>query len=629
MQNFIAKMTKKQKRMLKRILIGALGFLFYILIYSMDLLSGVPYCQWIYLLILIVIYLVLSYDILLKSITNIRNGQIFDENFLMSIASIGAFILKEYNEAVAVMLFYQVGEWFQSYAVHRSRENIASLMDIRPDHANLLVDGMIEEVDPEQVPIGSVIVVRPGERIPLDGIVVQGQSSIDTSALTGESVPRNVRLEDEVVSGCINLNGQIHVRVTHAFYDSTVNKILDLVENVGNKKSKSEQFITKFARYYTPIVVGLALSLAIIPSLLVGGWGQWLYRALTFLVISCPCALVISVPLSFFGGIGGASRQGILIKGSNYMETLANMDTIVFDKTGTLTQGEFKVVNVSSQDPDFFLEMCAHAESLSLHPIALSIQKAYGKNVDSTSISNAQEIAGHGVICEWNGHTIVVGNEKMMKLKGISYSSVPSFTKTVVHGACDDRYIGYLEIADAIKTTSKEAINQLKLNGVSRVIMLSGDSQAVADEVANELNIDEVHASLLPQDKVMYFEKIQEQNSEKKVGFVGDGINDAPVLTRADVGIAMGGLGSDAAIEAADIVLMDDDPLRIAKAIKVARKTIKIVRQNIVFAIGVKVFVLLLGALGIANMWAAVFADVGVAFLAILNAMRCMSTNNL
>ena len=613
-------MTKKQKKMLKRIGISAVLFIAAVI--------ADHYSKYVSIPLFVAAYILVGSDVLRKSWKNICNGQVFDENFLMAIASLGAFALGEYSESVAVMLFYQVGEWFQSYAVNRSRQSIADLMDIRPDYANIERDGGLVQVDPEEVSIGDEIVIQPGERIPLDGIVSFGQSSIDTSALTGESVPRHVSVDDEVISGCINQTGLLKVKVQKEFTESTVTKILELVENAGDKKSRSENFITKFARYYTPIVVYSALALAIIPSLITGQWTTWIYRALTFLVISCPCALVISVPLSFFGGIGGASSKGILVKGSNYLEDLSQVKTIVFDKTGTLTKGVFEVTAVHPEagyTEAQLLNWAAHAESYSTHPIAKSIREA--ANFDELSkTSDVEEIAGHGVKATVGDKTISVGNAKLMKQLGIEDVPASSGFATRVYCAVDGNYAGYIDISDRIKENSIKAISELKENGIEKTVMLTGDSQNAADDVADKLHIDEVFAQLLPADKVEQVERLLEQcrQNNTKLAFVGDGINDAPVLTRADIGIAMGGLGSDAAIEAADIVLMDDDPLSIVTALRISRKTLKIVRQNIVFAIGVKVLVLMLGALGVANMWAAVFADVGVAIIAILNAMRCM-----
>ncbi len=603
-------LTKKQKRMLKRILIAFCLYLFVVIV-------SLP--TYLELFCFLAIYVYIANDILIKAVKNIKNGQVFDENFLMAIASIGAFILGEYSEAVAVILFYQVGEWFQSYAVSRSRQSISDLMDIRPDYANVEVDGKLEQVDPYEVMIGQTIVVQPGERIPLDGIIIEGDSSIDTSALTGESIPRTVHVKDEVISGCINQTGVLKIQVEKEFEESTVSKILELVENASDRKSQSEEFITKFARYYTPIVVYSALALAVIPSLILGQWTTWIYRALTFLVISCPCALVISVPLSFFGGIGGASSRGILVKGSTYLESLATVDTIVFDKTGTLTKGNFIVTEIVG--PQEILGFAAKTEFYSNHPIALSIKGAYGKDIVSSDVSNVEEIAGHGVKAIIDGHSICVGNRKL-----VADAPEVSTNQTIVYVSVDGQYAGHILIADEIKPGAKEAISHLKDIGVESIVMLTGDNADVANDVAQKLGITEVHSQLLPGQKV---ECVEELLKEHSVSFVGDGINDAPVLMRSDVGIAMGALGSDAAIEAADIVLMDDHLENIVTAIQISKKTLRIVRQNIIFAIGIKVFILILGALGYANMWAAVFADVGVAFLAILNAMRCMRTKNI
>ena len=612
-------MTKKQKKMLKRIGLAALLFIAAVIADHYSKYVSVP--------LFVVAYLLVGYDVLRKSWKNIRNGQVFDENFLMAVASLGAFALGEYSESVAVMLFYQIGEWFQSYAVNRSRQSIADLMDIRPDYANVERDGKIVQVDPEEISVGDEIVIQPGERIPLDGVVTFGQSSIDTSALTGESVPRHVSVDDEVISGCINQTGLLKVKVQKEFTESTVSKILELVENAGDKKSRSENFITKFARYYTPIVVYSALALAVIPSLVTGDWATWIYRALTFLVISCPCALVISVPLSFFGGIGGASSKGILVKGSNYLEDLSNVKTIVFDKTGTLTEGVFSVTDIQPEEgytKEQLIEWAAAAEIYSSHPIAKSIREAAEEK--TLQAQDVEEVAGHGVKALVDQKIIAVGNAKLMKTYGFEDVPLSSGFATRVYVAVDKVYAGYIDISDRIKEHSAKAISELKKNGIEKTVMLTGDSRNSAEDVAGRLQIDEVYAQLLPADKVQQVERLLEacRQNNTKLAFVGDGINDAPVLTRADIGIAMGGLGSDAAIEAADIVLMDDDPLSIVTAIRISRKTLKIVRQNIIFAIGVKLLVLLLGALGIANMWAAVFADVGVAIIAILNAMRCM-----
>lgn len=616
-------MTKKQKKMLLRISIALVA-------YGIALAAPLP--KLVQTILFLCIYIYISYDILKKAVTNIGHGQVFDENFLMAVASLGALALGEYSESCAVVLFYQIGEWFQSYAVNRSRQSIADLMDICPDYACIEVNGTIEQVDPEEVSVGDIIVIQPGEKIPLDGIVTKGTTILDTSALTGESIPRQVTVGDEVISGCINQSGVVYAQVTKEFEDSTVSKILEMVENASDRKSKSEDFITKFARFYTPIVVFSALALAVIPSLVTGNWGQWIYRALTFLVISCPCALVISVPLSFFGGIGAASRRGILVKGSNYLEALSQVTRIVFDKTGTLTKGNFKVtqIHVEKGTQDELLELVAKIESFSNHPISKSIKEMYGKSIDTSDVDNVQEIAGHGICATVGAVTYYVGNTKLMTRIGRKVDETACRLGTVIYVCSDNEYLGYIEIADEIKENAKQAIHNLKASGIQKTIMLTGDSRHVAEAVAEKLDMDEVHAQLLPTDKVDCVETLLKKGSEKeKLAFVGDGINDAPVLTRSDVGIAMGALGSDAAIEAADIVLMDDDPASIATAIRISHKTLKIVHQNIVFSIAVKVLVLILGALGLTGMWAAVFADVGVAFLAILNAMRCMNVNGL
>lgn len=620
-------MTKKQKKMLKRILIT---FGLYVL--AIVIKHTVDPTSWIQFVLFGIPYLYISYDVLEKSAKNIAHGQVFDENFLMSIASIGALVLGEYSEAVAVMLFYQVGEWFQSYAVNKSRKSIAALMDIRPEFANIEVDGKIEQVDPEEIKVGQIIVVNPGERVPLDGIVEKGESSLDTSALTGESVPRNIRSGSEVISGCINQSGVLYVKVSKPYEDSTVAKILDLVENATNKKSRSEQFITKFARIYTPIVVFMALALAIIPSLLDGQWSVWVYRSLSFLVTSCPCALVISVPLSFFGGIGGASRKGILVKGSNYLQQLAEVKTIVFDKTGTITKGNFKVTNVQAigMSNEELLDLAAKVESHSTHPIALSIRKAASSDLKMNDVSDIQEIAGHGIEARVDQHKVCVGNVKMMASQKIENLPEGNGFGTCVYVSVDGVYAGMIEIADEIKEDSKAAIDLLRHYGIKRFVMLTGDSEKVAQKVAGKIGITEVHAQLLPNQKVKDLEKIlSEKQGKERVAFVGDGINDAPVLTVADVGIAMGGLGSDAAIEAADIVLMEDQLSQIVTAMQISKKTLRIVYENIVFALLIKVAILVLAALGITNMWAAVFADVGVSFLAILNAMRALRVNKI
>lgn len=625
-------MTKKQKNVLNRIII-AIVLLIVITVFK----TIVPVPGYVEFILYLIPYFVIGHDILRKSIKNISHGQVFDENFLMAVATIGAMCLGEYLEGSAVMVFYQIGELFQSIAVGKSRKNIAALMDIRPDYANIMVDGEIEEVDPDDVEIGSEIIVNPGEKVPIDGIIVEGDTTLNTSALTGESVPRNAHCGDEIYSGSINMTARITVKTTKEFGESTVSKILDLVENSSMKKSKTENFITKFAKYYTPVVCYSALALAIIPPIVLTIMGQpayvgdWIFRALTFLVISCPCALVISIPLSFFGGIGCASKNGILVKGSNYLETLSDVKYFVFDKTGTLTKGVFEVTDVvpaEGFDKDNLLEYAAYAESASTHPISVSLKKAYNQKIDNTLVDHIQEIAGHGVEADYNGHHILAGNAKLMKLKGIDYSA---YTKagTLVYVAVDDKYAGCIVISDIIKDHAKEAISGLKSLGAKETVMLTGDSASTADLVANTIGIDTVHSELLPADKVEEVEKLLAKKSDKeKLAFVGDGINDAPVLSRADIGIAMGGLGSDAAIEAADVVLMDDDPLKISLAMKISTKTLKIVKQNIVFALAVKFICLVLGALGIANMWLAIFADVGVMILAVMNATRALTIHN-
>ena len=612
-------MTKKQKKMLSRILIAAVLFVVS-LIWDPHGPVGFFYT--------VAVYAVIGWDVVWKAVRNIAHGQVFDENFLMAVATIGAFGIGKYHEAVEVMLFYQVGELFQSYAVGKSRKSISALMDIRPDYANLERDGgAIVQVDPDEVEVGAVIVIKPGEKIPLDGTVIEGASSLDTKALTGESLPREVAAGDEVVSGCINQTGLLRVQVTKPFGESTVSKILDLVENSGSKKAKAEHFITKFARYYTPAVVIGAVVLAVLPPLISGGgWAMWVERALTFLVISCPCALVISIPLSFFGGIGGASRKGILVKGGNYLEALAQVDTVVFDKTGTLTRGTFSVTAVHPEaiDESELLELAALAEQYSDHPISRSLKTAYGKALDAGRVTGVEEISGHGVKATVDGKTVCVGNGKLMDEHGAQWHNC-HLVGTIVHVSVNGTYAGHIVIADEIKPDAREAIKNLKAKGVRKTVMLTGDTEAVAADVAEQIGLDEYHASLLPADKVERVERLLKQESPKgKLAFVGDGINDAPVLARADVGIAMGALGSDAAIEAADVVLMDDAPSRIAEAISIARKTNGIVKQNIVFALGVKGLILVLGAIGVANMQAAVFADVGVAVIAILNAMRAL-----
>ena len=621
-------MNKKQKKMLIRIIIAA------VLIVVFSLLPAEGYLRFV---LFMIPYLVIGYDILKKAFKGILNKQVFDENFLMAVATVGAILLGDYSEGVAVMLFYQIGELFQSYAVGKSRRNISELMDIRPDYANIEKDGTLEQVDPDEVEIGTIIVVQPGEKVPIDGVITEGTSTLNTSALTGESLRRDAKAGDEVISGCINMTGLLKIRTTKEFGESTVSKILELVENSSSRKSKSENFISKFAKYYTPAVCYGALALAFIPPivLLIMGksamWGDWIYRALTFLVISCPCALVISIPLSFFAGIGGASNQGILVKGSNYLETLAQTKYVVFDKTGTMTQGVFEVSGIHHNEmPDEkLLEYAALAECSSSHPISKSLQKAYGKPIDRNRVTDIEEISGNGVIAKVDGISVAAGNTKLMNRLGIAYQDC-HHVGTVVHMAIDGKYAGHILISDIIKPHAKEAIAELKKAGISKTVMLTGDSKRVADQVAGELGIQEVYSELLPADKVSRVEELLNQKSEKaKLAFVGDGINDAPVLSRADIGIAMGALGSDAAIEAADIVLMDDDPLKISKAIKIARKCIRIVYENIYFAIGIKILCLILGALGIANMWVAIFADVGVMILAVLNAIRTLFVKNL
>lgn len=621
-------MNKKQKKMLIRIIIAA------VLIVVFSLLPAEGYLRFV---LFMIPYLVIGYDILKKAFKGILNKQVFDENFLMAVATVGAILLGDYSEGVAVMLFYQIGELFQSYAVGKSRRNISELMDIRPDYANIEKDGTLEQVDPDEVEIGTIIVVQPGEKVPIDGVITEGTSTLNTSALTGESLPRDAKAGDEVISGCINMTGLLKIRTTKEFGESTVSKILELVENSSSRKSRSENFISKFAKYYTPVVCYGAIALALIPPivLLIMGkpamWGDWIYRALTFLVISCPCALVISIPLSFFAGIGGASNQGILVKGSNYLETLAQTKYVVFDKTGTMTQGVFEVSGIHHNEmPDEkLLEYAALAECSSSHPISKSLQKAYGKPIDRNRVTDIEEISGNGVIAKVDGISVAAGNTKLMNRLGIAYQDC-HHVGTVVHMAIDGKYAGHILISDIIKPHAKEAIAELKKAGISKTVMLTGDSKRVADQVAGELGIQEVYSELLPADKVSRVEELLNQKSEKaKLAFVGDGINDAPVLSRADIGIAMGALGSDAAIEAADIVLMDDDPLKISKAIKIARKCIRIVYENIYFAIGIKILCLILGALGIANMWVAIFADVGVMILAVLNAIRTLFVKNL
>lgn len=623
-------MNKKQKKVFTRIIIAAV---------LMVVLSLLPIDGWLKFVLFMIPYLVIGHDILLKAWKGILNRQVFDENFLMAVATIGAILLGDYKEGVAVMLFYQIGELFQSYAVGKSRRNISELMDIRPDYANIeKEDGTLEQVDPDEVGIGSVIVVQPGEKVPIDGVIEEGRTSLNTSALTGESLPREAGVGDEVISGCINMSGVLKIRTTKEFGESTVSKILDMVENASSKKSRSENFISKFAKYYTPAVCYGALALAILPPLvrllflgMTPEWGDWVMRALTFLVISCPCALVISIPLSFFAGIGGASNAGVLVKGSNYLETLSETKYVVFDKTGTMTQGVFEVSGVhhSSMDTEKLLEYAALAECHSSHPISKSLKKAYGKPLDPSRVTDVEEISGNGVTAKVDGVRVAAGNSKLMEKLGVDCMECHS-VGTVVHMAVNGQYAGHILISDQIKPHAKEAIAALKKCGVKKTIMLTGDRREAARQVAEELGIDEVHSELLPGDKVAQVEKLLNEKGEKeKLAFVGDGINDAPVLSRADIGIAMGALGSDAAIEAADIVLMDDDPLKISKAIRISRKCLRIVYENIYFAIGVKVVCLILGALGIANMWAAIFADVGVMIIAVLNAIRALNVKKL
>lgn len=631
-------MSRKQKKMLVRIIVTAVLFAgLFVFEKFVPITSRI-----LRLAVYMVPYLVISYDILKKAFKGIIKGQVFDENFLMAVASVGAVAIAvyengSYNEAVAVMLFYQIGELFQSYAVGKSRRSISELMDIRPDYANIEVDGKIEQVDPDEVEVGSIIVVSAGEKIPIDGVIVEGSTTLDTAALTGESVPRSVKESDEVISGCINLTGTVRIRTTKPFGESTVSKILDLVENSSSKKSKSEQFISKFARIYTPAVCGGALALALLPpvvSLIIGKdamWLTWIYRALTFLVISCPCALVISIPLSFFAGIGGASKEGVLVKGSNYLETLSKTKIVVFDKTGTMTKGNFEVTEIApvGVENNELLKLAAYAESYSSHPISKSIKSAYGKEIDNAKISDVNEISGNGVLAVVDGKKVAAGNSKLMDKLGVEYTAC-SKVGTVVYVAVDGKYCGYILISDALKPTSVAAVKAMKDCGVRKTVMLTGDSKKVADAVAKELGADEVYSELLPADKVSQVERLLADKGEKeKLAFVGDGINDAPVLSRADIGIAMGALGSDAAIEAADIVLMDDDPMKISKAIKISSKCLRIVNENIYFALGVKALCLILGAVGIANMWVAIFADVGVMVLAVLNAIRALSVKKL
>lgn len=628
-------MSKKQKKMLTRIMAAAFGVI---------LLNFVPVTGILRFTLYLAVYLVIGYDILKKAGRGILNRRMFDENFLMAVATIGAFALAvysksgDYNEAIAVMLFYQIGELFQSYAVGKSRRNISALMDIRPDYANVECDGKLEKRDPDEVGIGSIIVVQPGEKVPLDGIVVEGSSSLNTSALTGESLPRDVRQGEEVISGCINMTGVLKVRTTKQFEESTVSKILELVENSGSRKSKSEHFISKFAKEYTPAVCYGALALALLPPVIemvflgqAAQWGVWIYRALTFLVISCPCALVISIPLSFFAGIGGASKAGVLIKGSNYMETLSQTKYVMFDKTGTLTKGAFEVsaVHHNELEEEKLLEYAALAECASSHPISKSLQKAYGKEIDRNRVSDIREISGHGITAVVDGHEVAAGNDKLMKKLGLKYHECHT-AGTIIHMAIDKKYAGHIVISDVVKEHSKEAVAELKKAGIKKTVMLTGDSRKAAEQTAKTLGIDQVYSELLPGDKVQKVEELLlEKEGKEKLVFVGDGINDAPVLTRADIGIAMGAMGSDAAIEAADVVLMDDDPLKISKAIKISQKCLRIVYQNIIFALAIKFACLGLGALGIANMWFAIFADVGVMIIAVLNAVRALRVQNL
>ena len=628
-------MSKKQKKMLTRIMAAAFGVI---------LLNFVPVTGILRFTLYLAVYLVIGYDILKKAGRGILNRRMFDENFLMAVATIGAFALAvysksgDYNEAIAVMLFYQIGELFQSYAVGKSRRNISELMDIRPDYANIEQDGKLEKVDPDEVEVGTIIVVQPGEKIPIDGMIEDGNSTLNTSALTGESLPRDVRQGEEVISGCINMTGVLKVRTTKQFEESTVSKILELVENSGSRKSKSEHFISKFAKVYTPAVCYGALALALLPPVIemvflgqAAQWGVWIYRALTFLVISCPCALVISIPLSFFAGIGGASKAGVLIKGSNYMETLSQTKYVMFDKTGTLTKGAFEVsaVHHNELEEEKLLEYAALAECASSHPISKSLQKAYGKEIDRNRVSDIREISGHGITAVVDGHEVAAGNDKLMKKLGLKYHECHT-AGTIIHMAIDKKYAGHIVISDVVKEHSKEAVAELKKAGIKKTVMLTGDSRKAAEQTAKTLGIDQVYSELLPGDKVQKVEELLlEKEGKEKLVFVGDGINDAPVLTRADIGIAMGAMGSDAAIEAADVVLMDDDPLKISKAIKISQKCLRIVYQNIIFALAIKFACLGLGALGIANMWFAIFADVGVMIIAVLNAVRALRVQNL
>ena len=641
-------MTKKQKNMLKRILIAssmllALQFLSSELLAQVDELLFPSAGRWLRFALYLVDYFIRGHDILRKAIKGIRNHRVFDENFLMAVATVGAMVLAvssdgDYFEAIAVMLFYQVGEWFQGYAVGKSRRNISELMDIRPDYANVEIDGKLEQVDPDEVEIGSVIIVQPGEKVPIDGIIIEGKTTLNTSALTGESLPRDAKIGDEIISGCINMTGVLKIKTTKEFGESTVSKILDLVENASSQKSKSENFISRFAKIYTPFVCYSALALAILPPLvrmffmgLPADWGTWVYRALTFLIISCPCALVISIPLSFFAGIGGASQAGILVKGSNYLETLSKVRTVVFDKTGTLTQGVFEVDDVHHNEMEKakLIEYAALAECASSHPISKSLQRAYGKEPDRSRVSDIQEISGNGVIAKVDDVEVAAGNDKLMRMLNIDYKDCHS-TGTIIHMAVNGRYAGHIVISDIVKPHAREAIESLRKSGINRTVMLTGDARKVAEQVAASLGIDEVYGELLPSDKVSKVEELlKEKTGKSRLAFVGDGINDAPVLTRADIGIAMGAMGSDAAIEAADIVLMDDDPLKISKAIRISRKCLGIVYQNIVLALGIKFICLILGAFGEVNMYMAIFADVGVMILAVLNAIRCLFVKKL
>lgn len=641
-------MTKKQKKMLKRILIAssmllALQFLSAELLAQVDELLFPSAGRWLRFALYLADYFIIGHDILRKAIKGIRNRRVFDENFLMAVATVGAMVLAvssdgDYFEAIAVMLFYQVGEWFQGYAVGKSRRNISELMDIRPDYANIENDGKLEQVDPDEVEIGSVIIVQPGEKVPIDGIIIEGNTTLNTSALTGESLPRDAKAGDEIISGCINMTGVLKIKTTKEFGESTVSKILDLVENASSQKSKSENFISRFAKVYTPFVCYSALALALLPPLvrmlfmgLPADWSTWVYRALTFLIISCPCALVISIPLSFFAGIGGASQAGVLVKGSNYLETLSKVRTVVFDKTGTLTQGVFEVDDIhhNEMEKEKLIEYAALAECASSHPISKSLQRAYGKEPDRSRVSDIQEISGNGVIARVDDVEVAAGNDKLMRMLNIDYKDCHS-TGTIIHMAVNGKYAGHIVISDIVKPHAREAIDSLRKSGVDRTVMLTGDARKVAEQVAEALGIDEVYSELLPSDKVTKVEELLKENTGKsRLAFVGDGINDAPVLTRADIGIAMGAMGSDAAIEAADIVLMDDDPLKISKAIRISRKCLGIVYQNIVFALGIKFLCLILGAFGEVNMYMAIFADVGVMILAVLNAIRCLFVKKL